>query len=119
MGIGLGIFLIAVGAILAFALTTEPSGLDLDATGWILIVTGIFLVILSLAYWGYRRSERVVEREIYTPVYQPIYTQARVYPRVYQSLEPPVAERIIEREIPRYPAERVIEHNVYEDRPPL
>ena len=34
MGIGVSIFLIAVGAILAFAVTTEVSGLDISTVGW-------------------------------------------------------------------------------------
>ncbi len=113
MGIGLGIFLIAVGAVLAFAVRKEPEGLDLDATGWILMLAGLLIVILSLASWSYRRYART-EREAYplTPVYPP--TGPVVERRVY----PPVTERIIEREVPRYPADRVIEHDVYDDRFP-
>jgi hypothetical protein len=117
MGVGIGIFLIAVGAILAFAVRTEPSGLDLDATGWILIVAGLAVVILSLAFWSYRRYARVIERETYTPAYPPTRV---VYPPttgriVERRVYPPVTDRIVEREVPRYPTDRVIEHDVYDD----
>jgi uncharacterized membrane protein len=38
MGIGVSIFLIAVGAVLAFAVSAEVSGLDIQVVGWILLV---------------------------------------------------------------------------------
>jgi hypothetical protein len=52
MGIGVGIFLIAVGAILTFALETEVEGIDLNAVGVILMIVGGFGVLLSLAFWS-------------------------------------------------------------------
>jgi hypothetical protein len=48
MGIGVSIFLIAVGAILAFALETEVSGVDLDTVGIILMVVGAIGLLLAL-----------------------------------------------------------------------
>jgi hypothetical protein len=51
MGLGVSLLLIAAGAILAWGITTEPSGLDLDAIGVILIVIGILGFILSLLFW--------------------------------------------------------------------
>ena len=36
-----GLALIAIGAILAFAVTTSPSFLNLQVVGWILILTGV------------------------------------------------------------------------------
>jgi hypothetical protein len=68
MGIGAGLILIAAGAILAFAVETEVSGVDIDAIGWILLVVGIVGVLLSLVFWsswggaGVRR-ERVYRDE--------------------------------------------------------
>ena len=40
MGIGTSIFLIAVGAILKFAVTASVSGVDLDVVGVILMIAG-------------------------------------------------------------------------------
>lgn len=51
MGLGVSLLLIAAGAILAWGITAEPSGLDLDAIGVILIVIGILGFILSLFFW--------------------------------------------------------------------
>ena len=52
MGIGVSIFLIAVGAILAFAVNAEISGLDIEVIGWILLVIGILGLILSMIFWS-------------------------------------------------------------------
>src|SRR5438034_614737 len=41
MGLGVGIFLAAVGAVLAFAVTDTVSGVDIHAVGWILLIVGV------------------------------------------------------------------------------
>ena len=48
MGIGVGIFLIAVGAILFFAVEATVSGIDIEAVGAILMVVGGIGLLLSL-----------------------------------------------------------------------
>lgn len=48
MATGTSIFLIALGAILTFAVDAEVSGLDLATVGVILMVAGILGVIISL-----------------------------------------------------------------------
>jgi len=71
MGIGASIFLVAVGAILAFAVTTEVSGVDISTVGWILMIVGIAGFLLSLLFWsswggfGAYRRETVVRRDPY------------------------------------------------------
>lgn len=51
MGLGVGIFLIAAGAILAFAIhTTVGSGVDLHTIGYILMAVGALGVLLSLVF---------------------------------------------------------------------
>jgi hypothetical protein len=66
MGIGVSIFLIAVGAVLAFAVSAEVSGLDIQVVGWILLVVGAVGILLSLLFWsswgGFGRREVVEER---------------------------------------------------------
>ena len=52
MGIGVSIFLIALGAILAFAVNTEVSGLDIEVIGWILLAIGILGLVLSMIFWS-------------------------------------------------------------------
>ena len=75
MWIGTGIFLLAVGAILKFAVTDAISGVDLGTVGVILMIAGAALTLISLIYeamWRNRRTaaaapvatrERVVERD--------------------------------------------------------
>jgi hypothetical protein len=52
MGLGLGLFLVAIGAILAWAVNTEVSGVDITAVGYILLVVGALAIVLSLAFWS-------------------------------------------------------------------
>ena len=51
MGIGVSIFLLAVGAILAFAVNVPSDGINLDTVGVILIVLGLVGLLLSLVWW--------------------------------------------------------------------
>jgi hypothetical protein len=77
MPLGTSIFLIAVGAILRYAVTASTSGISLHTVGLILIIVGIVGIVLSLFWmfaWGPRRAvpgDRVVERDTYRepPVY--------------------------------------------------
>lgn len=61
MGIGISVFLIAVGAVLAFAVDVGTSGVDLDAIGVILMLVGglgLLVSMLFLASWApFRRTE--------------------------------------------------------------
>ena len=67
MGIGTSLFLIAVGAILAFAVhVTNTHGFDVNTVGWILMIVGVVGALLSLVFWsswggfgGYRHERRV------------------------------------------------------------
>jgi Domain of unknown function (DUF6458) len=52
MGFGLSIFLIAAGAILAWAVNASVSGLNIQAVGWILFVVGCVGLILSMIFWS-------------------------------------------------------------------
>ena len=56
MGIGVSIVLIAVGAILAFALEVEVSGVDIAVVGFILMAVGIVGLIMTLFVFGPRRT---------------------------------------------------------------
>jgi hypothetical protein len=52
MGLGVGIFLTAIGAILAFAVNTSVSGIEIRTIGWILMVVGIAGIVLSMIFWS-------------------------------------------------------------------
>lgn len=67
MGIGTSIFLIAVGAILKFAVTASVSGIELATVGVILMVVGVLGLLISLFMLSQARgravaTDRVVER---------------------------------------------------------
>jgi Domain of unknown function (DUF6458) len=71
MPTGTSIFLIAVGAILRYAVTATVSGISLHTVGLILMIVGVVGLIISLIYmlaWSPRRGvvrDRVVERDPY------------------------------------------------------
>ena len=53
MGLGVGIFLIAVGAILTFAINADTNGaVNIDTVGWILMAVGLASVLLSMICWS-------------------------------------------------------------------
>jgi hypothetical protein len=68
MGIGGSLFLIAVGAILAWAVHTTVSGIDINTIGVILMVVGILGLVLSMLFWSsfapFRRTTGVTEERI-------------------------------------------------------
>ena len=70
MGIGTGIFLIAVGAILRYGVSDSVSGIDLPVIGLILMIVGVIGLAISLLYatiWNRRTvapADRVVERPV-------------------------------------------------------
>ncbi len=68
MGIGVSLFLIAVGLILWLAVNVNAPGLDIDMVGVILVIVGTIGLLLSLIFWsswggfgGYRRDTVVRE----------------------------------------------------------
>ena len=83
MGLGVSLILIAVGAILTWAVDAQVNGLNVTAIGVILMIVGIIGFALSLAFWSswwgpgyfgrtapagpagpaYRRRRRVVAAE--------------------------------------------------------
>ncbi len=52
MGISLSILLIAVGAVLAWAVSAEVSGVDIQVMGVILVIVGVFGLIASVIFWS-------------------------------------------------------------------
>ena len=70
MGIGVSLFLIAIGAILIWAIEAEVAGVDINAVGVILLIVGAIGALLSImfwsswggpGYWGSRRRTYVEE----------------------------------------------------------
>ena len=67
MGLSASLILIAVGAILTWAVTADVNGLNVQTVGVILMVVGIAGMLISFIFWsswggfgGYRRDQVVV-----------------------------------------------------------
>jgi uncharacterized membrane protein len=82
MGIGSSLFLIAVGAILTFAVDANVSGIEISTVGLILMIVGVIGLLISIfwmAVWADRRRGAVVaDRAVAT--------------------EPVARERVVERD---------------------
>ncbi|SDY21865.1 hypothetical protein SAMN05444365_1011094 [Micromonospora pattaloongensis] len=61
MGIGGSIFLIALGAILAFAVDANLGFLDVQVVGWVLMLAGVVGLILTMWFWQNRRRAVVTQ----------------------------------------------------------
>jgi hypothetical protein len=72
MGIGTSLFLIAVGAILYFAVDATVSGLEIQTVGLILMIVGILGLVISFFLINSARrgtTERTVVRDREPPPY--------------------------------------------------
>jgi hypothetical protein len=65
MRLGTAIVLLALGAILTFALDVDVSGIDLQVVGWILMIAGALGIVLEVAVWGPRQRRRVTHTDGY------------------------------------------------------
>jgi hypothetical protein len=52
LGLGVGLILVAVGAILAFAVHHHTSGFDINTIGYILLAVGAFGILISMIFWS-------------------------------------------------------------------
>lgn len=75
MGIGVSIFLIAIGAVLAFAVHATSSAVNVHTVGWILMAAGAAGALLSMIFWsswagpGYWSRRRTYVEEAPPPGY--------------------------------------------------
>ncbi|MBZ5741078.1 DUF6458 family protein [Nocardioides mangrovi] len=60
MGYGLGVFLLAVGLILALAVTDNLANVDLTMVGWIIAAAGVLLLVLTAVTANNRRRSSTV-----------------------------------------------------------
>jgi hypothetical protein len=52
MGVGAGLLLVAAGAVLAWAVNFDSSGINLHTVGYILLAVGAIGILLSLIFWS-------------------------------------------------------------------
>ena len=60
MGYGLGVFLLALGLILALAVTDSINSVDLTMVGWILSAVGLLAIVLTAVQANAGRRTRSV-----------------------------------------------------------
>ena len=76
MTIGTSIVLIAIGAILKWAVTAQVNGINLQTAGTVLFVLGIVGLVLSVIYtfyWSRRTTTTTVPADQRDPRYDPRY----------------------------------------------
>lgn len=80
MGIGVAVFLIAVGAVLTFAVHATASGFNIHTVGIILMIAGALGLVVTLTIFAPRRRATVVqERTVGDPLASPTtVTEQRV-----------------------------------------
>ncbi len=59
MGIGGGIFLIALGAILAFAVHADVRWIDIDVVGAVIMLSGVAVLSITVWFWRDRRRRAI------------------------------------------------------------
>jgi hypothetical protein len=71
VGISVGLFLFAVGAILRYALSTQVDGINLNVVGVILMIVGVVGALASAVFWSsfspydrHNRTAVVQERDV-------------------------------------------------------
>lgn len=80
MTIGTGIFFIAFGAILTFAVRRDLGWIDIQVVGGILMLTGMVMLGLTIALWSKRRRGGTVTQARALHDGQPTdVTERRVY----------------------------------------
>ncbi|MEO6701077.1 MAG: DUF6458 family protein [Jatrophihabitantaceae bacterium] len=71
MRIGASLFLIAIGAILKFAVTKQVNGVDVGTVGVILMIIGVVGLLITVALMSTRRRTDVIHRHNGTTVISP------------------------------------------------
>jgi hypothetical protein len=105
MGIGVSLSFIAIGAILAFALRVDLSGINIQLVGWILILVGLISMGFTVKYTRPRRRANLMAGT--DPGY--VEDEEDTVIREERIIERPVdhphehVERVIERTVPRSP----------------
>jgi len=76
MGLGVSLFLIAIGLILWLAVSAEVTGIDINMVGLILVIIGAIGLLISMIFWstwggvgGWRRDTVVRDDRYDRPPY--------------------------------------------------
>jgi hypothetical protein len=100
----MGLLVIALGAILAFAVTTNTSDLNLHTTGFVLMIVGVLGLVLPRGSYGWLTT-RVIRRRRYNPtsveytVNGGPTTPTRPVRAVLGSREPDASTEVVEEDV--------------------
>jgi hypothetical protein len=116
MSVGVGIFLIAAGAVLRFAITTSSThGLNIHAVGIILMLAGVIGLVLSLLVWGWLNRRRNSVATYNPPAAYSRRARTLVRRRtVYQDDLPVAGGQVVYQDEPP-----VVGQPLYRDEPPV
>jgi hypothetical protein len=132
MKIATGLTLIAIGAILTFAVTTSPSFLNLQITGVVLMLVGVAGLFIPRRGYGWLRRQMVVRKTTRGPVVTGVQ-ETRYPPYIMlnpgatpdDSLQPGIPEEVVEEPVSNPPTvpdlaaeERRAERRSSAERPP-
>ncbi|MFF5262522.1 DUF6458 family protein [Actinomadura viridis] len=105
MGIGVSLAFIAIGAILAFALQVDLSGINIQLVGWILILVGLISMGFTIKYTRPRRRASLMSGtdpgyvEAEEPAPERVVHEERIIERPVNGPAERV-ERVVERPVP-------------------
>jgi membrane protein YdbS with pleckstrin-like domain len=78
MSVGVGILLLVIGAIFAFAIDVDLHWLNVTAIGAILMLAGVVELVITLLVWNRRRHQTAVtQREVYRGGEPTVVTERR------------------------------------------
>ena len=103
-GIGTSLLLIAIGAVLAFAVNLSTTGLDLNAVGVILMIVGLFGLVFSMIalegmFAARRPSRPYYDEHVHEPEMTPPHEhrQTDTHDIVYEDTSGTTVERVRRR----------------------
>jgi hypothetical protein len=102
MGLGVSLAFVAIGAILAFAVRFDLSGIDIHMIGWILILVGLANLAFTLMYTRPRQRARLAG----TVGEDPLYVVRPEEPTPHVHVEQPASEEtVVERRVVETPVQ--------------
>ncbi|WP_018654241.1 DUF6458 family protein [Actinomadura flavalba] len=108
MGIGVSLAFIALGAILAFALNVDMSGVNIQMVGWILMLVGLASMAITFGYTRpRRRAAQLVEQPYGSSTGETALREETVVEEAPVTTERVVVDR---------PTERIVERPVQTER---
>ena len=124
MGLGTSLFLIALGAILDFAVDATLPGFSIHAVGLILMLVGAIGAVLSLFYWnewgGFHRRTVYHQSTVHQPVVQrtayestPVVSQPVVSQPVVS--QPVVSQPVVSQPVVAQPVVGQVQRPVYRE----